>query len=1039
MFEQNYQYDHTGYDLILKQDSGWKDAKMRVLIVVQYLPSWDVRNGELLSIDDSMQCMTNICKLAQKWKSKYNASVINPKFKVFNFYAEKHFHLGTEQREEKELEFAKRLKSAIELYKPTHVLFCGNASYALISEKSNSLYRLGWVETLKVGSHKFYATQTFDLFWLLGEENSHIGTSHGQHSNSLGTVALHLSYLLNSEHPFNLSAVGPHPFYVSTVDEFDQMMSVLNSAKYVAVDTETRNLTVNQNTIYTIQLAPDNSKYGYVLALNHPKTPWNDQQITYFKKKLRAFFKQDKPTLVTMNGKFDLRVIRQYLKLPIISNSVWEITAGEHLLNEDMVTWSVLQLNKAHYGGLRAILCTYMNDFYFRNEFTKEDRDTAGDVKPSDPAFLRYAAMDVQCLLHIMKAQVKRASMLDIKGKSYKPFFIRHMLYEMSDTVHVLSHLDQDGSYIDVSYLKKLASSESPLLKQRDQIAQEINEFEETKKANAELLANAGFKSKGLFGNKTSSNWIFNLGKADHRIKLFLDVLGLKSVETTSKGEPSIGKAFIAQYKDTNEIVEKYGQYTEVNKIYNSYIKSWANLISSDVDCQHDGHLRPSYGFWGVATGRISSQNPSLQVIPQHGPSADAIKRMFIAPPGKLLIHYDYSAHEVRGWAIVSGDDNLADAFRAGQQLRKQWIKNPTEEVQNKLKREGDIHLQNVYRFFGKWVDKKDPLRQAVKGVVFGTLYSRSAQSLGEATKTADLQALLSQLNDAHHKSIHAETKSERVKASKLASELKAKVDALRMEDRTEYAQHIVDKMFQAFKNGAKWTHDMKDTAQKFGYVYSPLGRIRHLWSTIILNPKNKKLINRQIRRGSNAPIQGFASEIAVKAIRLNLQTFYKELPVLGKMLKLEGNAWTNRVECCRMVHDAGYFAVPYELVLPFIHISLYGSTYGIAQQLQQQFNLKCNIEPEIEYEIGTCDSDSGGTWNYTIPNLLQIIRQALQSAYDRGELEDVDATYNKVLRPWKNRQCRDYLCSKYPLLNVQDLQPVIIKAIKNEQNNGKR
>lgn len=36
------------------------------------------------------------------------------------------------------------------------------------------------------------------------------------------------------------------------------------------------------------------------------------------------------------------------------------------------------------------------------------------------------------------------------------------------------------------------------------------------------------------------------------------------------------------------------------------------------------------------------------------------------------------------------------------------------------LKTKGDIHLQNVFRFFGKWVEKSHPLRDSVKSVVFG-------------------------------------------------------------------------------------------------------------------------------------------------------------------------------------------------------------------------------------------------------------------------------------------------------------------------------
>lgn len=44
------------------------------------------------------------------------------------------------------------------------------------------------------------------------------------------------------------------------------------------------------------------------------------------------------------------------------------------------------------------------------------------------------------------------------------------------------------------------------------------------------------------------------------------------------------------------------------------------------------------------------------------------------------------------------------------------------DDVAKNLRKEGDVHIQNVKRFFGKWVEKSDPLRDAVKAVVFGRM-----------------------------------------------------------------------------------------------------------------------------------------------------------------------------------------------------------------------------------------------------------------------------------------------------------------------------
>jgi hypothetical protein len=42
------------------------------------------------------------------------------------------------------------------------------------------------------------------------------------------------------------------------------------------------------------------------------------------------------------------------------------------------------------------------------------------------------------------------------------------------------------------------------------------------------------------------------------------------------------------------------------------------------------------------------------------------------------------------------------------------------DDLTLKLKTQGDLHIQNVFRFFNRWVSKSDPLRDTVKGIVFG-------------------------------------------------------------------------------------------------------------------------------------------------------------------------------------------------------------------------------------------------------------------------------------------------------------------------------
>jgi hypothetical protein len=398
---------------------------------------------------------------------------------------------------------------------------------------------------------------------------------------------------------------------------------------------------------------------------------------------------------------------------------------------------------------LAAVYCSYGNEFYYTAEFGKDERATISHVNINkNKGFQFYAATDVVSILALRNAQIEKADHQFIQGKKYGPYFKRHVLYQMSDTAHQLSHLAEDGSYVDAKYLRHLIGADSPLRKELRVLDKDMRNFPDMQEANRVLLANSGLKSKGLFGAaRQATNWMLRVSKTAHLRILFFDVMKLEAVSETDGGEPSTDKEFVNEYKDTNIVVDAYGQYAALAKLLSTYAKGWYKKLTTSKDSITDGHLRPQYTFFDVDTGRLACKNPNLQTIPSRSKLAKIIKRMFVAPPGAMLVRFDYSAHEVRGWSIVSGDKALAEVFRMGQKLRQIFIQDPSEANAKAVKEKGDVHLLNVKRLFNKIVEKKHPLRDAVKAVIFGLLYGKSTQSLGVDTKKGDLDAIKGTLN----------------------------------------------------------------------------------------------------------------------------------------------------------------------------------------------------------------------------------------------------------------------------------------------------
>lgn len=1021
MLDSYFQFRNSDkeYELDLARDRDWSSTKRRVLIVLQTVPSISLKE-KLLTAGYVHDTLVNCIKTSRRM-----ARAIKPipdfSFAVVNFNNFPHFKLGGSAKAEAEATFASRINRIIKKLKPTHVFISGDQAAVHLLEEPNVEMKRGWV--FQKGGIKYCST--FDLDRGLGKNFST--------ADLLGFWCRHLSHLLLGKHPFSLKDQLAKPKYVGSVKAFDKLMDridALGAKDQIAVDTETLNLSANHNSIYTIQFClSTDPAVGFVLPLHHPKTPFNSTELRYISKRLRKFFSREKnlPTLITFNGSFDLMVIRSQFKLPIIYHPVYEIRAGEHLLDENIGT---LKSVGPPMGGLAAIYAMYENDFYFTAAFSKAERATTGLVAPDNPDFLKYGARDVVSIMGIRAQQLKRAEIEPFKG-NYRPWFEAHMRHIMGATTHTISHLQADGSYISRVYLRQMLAPDSALRQEIKKQEIKLRKLPEAAEANKRILEASGMKAGSLWGNE-NSQWVLKLSKTAHKQVLFFDVLGLPPVSETKTGQPAVDQEFIDAYADKHPAVSVLGEWSKRQKLLSTYGKGWLRRISKDIDSREDGRIRASYSFFQVVTGRLGSWDPNLQNIPSRGNLSKIIKAMFTTTPGKLLIRFDYSAHEVRMWAIAAADEALANSFLVGLNLRQQLIKALDDaivaEIKTQLKTKGDIHVQNVHRFFGKWVTKDDPLRYAIKAVVFGVLYGKGARSLGEdCGPYATAKRELKQLRKKRRSSTDTAERDKLLKQiKKLRKFIHSASPADQEKEDTRYAQDIIDKMFAEFSKGGAWTNKMKELAQNEHYAYSPFGRKRRMWAALT---GVRSVIAAGVRQGSNAPIQGYSSESGVRSSRDVAKAYYKAMPELAAELGYATDAKSLRrlwVEFNRIVHDALYHAVPYEMVLPFLHVLQWHSTFGLAAALGEEFNIDFPVPPEIEIEIGAQDTTTE-TWDWTMPGLARIIDKTVCNA---AAMELLDRPVNDVMlaiyKPYLSDKVRNILQDRWPLLNVPDLEEPI-------------
>jgi DNA polymerase-1 len=179
------------------------------------------------------------------------------------------------------------------------------------------------------------------------------------------------------------------------------------------------------------------------------------------------------------------------------------------------------------------------------------------------------------------------------------------------------------------------------------------------------------------------------------------------------------------QYSTAVEVLEELAGKYELPRLVLEY-RQFAKFKSTYVDVipklmdPATRRLHTSFNQAGAATGRLSSSNPNLQNIPVRADLGRKIRGAFVPEPGWWFVSADYSQVELRILAHLSGDERLAQAFEAGE----------------------DIHRRTAAEVLGLPIEAVSPeQRERAKAVNFGIVYGQTpyglAQQLGISPEEA--------------------------------------------------------------------------------------------------------------------------------------------------------------------------------------------------------------------------------------------------------------------------------------------------------------
>ena len=197
----------------------------------------------------------------------------------------------------------------------------------------------------------------------------------------------------------------------------------------------------------------------------------------------------------------------------------------------------------------------------------------------------------------------------------------------------------------------------------------------------------------------------FNVNSQKQLGEIIFTTLGLqaKNQKKTASGAFSTKESELEKLRDEHPIIENILNYRELKKLLGTYIEPIPLLVDKN------SRLHATFIQTGTTTGRMSSENPNLQNIPNKNELGQNIRRAFVAEKGNELLSLDYSQIELRIAAFLSSDKKLISIFKNGE----------------------DVHTAVAAEVFG--VAQKDvtkEMRRRAKVINFGVMYGMGVNAL---------------------------------------------------------------------------------------------------------------------------------------------------------------------------------------------------------------------------------------------------------------------------------------------------------------------
>jgi DNA polymerase-1 len=402
---------------------------------------------------------------------------------------------------------------------------------------------------------------------------------------------------------------------VTTVEQLDKWLALIDTAALTSVDTETTSLDPLTAEMVGISLSVEAGKGAYIpLAHRYAGVPEQlDREMVL--ERIKPWLENpDKPKL-GQNLKYDSHIFENHgLKL-------------RGIVHDTLLQSYVFESHKPHDMDTMALRHLGYTTIPFVDVCGKGVNQICFDQVELERA-TEYAAEDSDITLRLHQKMIGY-----VEGDQGLDYIYRKI--ELPTSV-VLQKIERNGVLIDAELLKV----------QSNELATRIMELEQ--------------QAYEMAGGP------FNLGSPKQIGEIFFGKLQLPVIKKTATGAPSTDEEVLQKLAEDYPLPKVLLEHRGLSKLKSTYTDKLPKMVN-----QNTGRVHTNYAQAVAITGRLASSDPNLQNIPVRNAEGRRIREAFVAAPGNVIVSADYSQIELRIMAHISGDEAMLRAFAAGEDIHR--------------------------------------------------------------------------------------------------------------------------------------------------------------------------------------------------------------------------------------------------------------------------------------------------------------------------------------------------------------------------------